>query len=250
MSGAVWGAVCGSVSCPVSGLVGVWGGVSDRLCGHCEGGAIAHIKLISCRGVVSATVPKTHTVTPVTRHGGCWIRRRCANGGVASRRSAGQGCWGRAVSCRGRAPVVDALLTACRRLWGRRVQCEPQEPVADRTVPRHVTVRRRGRQMCAEQGPRLVPDRCRHTPPPGATRGLCPVFGVPSESDAVKAARGALRVTQGVWRSRTGPGPAPAMKRPRIDCPVRGVHCGPDGTRRSPAPIARAGLLHCGPDGI
>lgn len=205
----------------VSGLVGVWGGVSDRPCEHCGGGAIAHIKLTSCRGVVSATVSKTHTVTPVTRRGGCWVRHPCAIGGPAARRSATQGCWGPCASGRGRAPVVDALLTARRRLWRRRVQRQPQQPVADRAVACHVPVGRRGRQMRAEQGPRLVPDRCRHTPPPGAARGMCPVFGVPSECDAVKAARGALRAAEGVRRFR--------------------LHQATAKQRRSPAPRAPAG---------
>ncbi len=133
---------------------------------------------------------------------------------------------GPAGSGRGRAPVLDALLTTCRRLWGRRVQRQPQEPVADRAVARHMPVRRRGRQVRAEQGPRLVPDRCRHTPPPGVTRGMCPVFGVPSESDAVKAARGRQRAAEGFRvAARTGGLP----ERPR--------------TRRSPAPIARCGAL-------
>lgn len=207
----------------VSGLVGVWGGVSDRLCEPCEGGAIAHIKLTSCRGVVSATVSKTHAVTPVTRHGGCWVRHPCAIGGPASRRSAGQGRWGPRRSGRGRAPVVDALLTDRRRLWRRRVQRQPQQPVADRAVACRVTVGRRGRQMRAEQGPRLVPDRCRHTPPPGAARGMCPVFGVPSECDAVKAAGGVLRAAESVWRFR--------------------IASGNQKQRRSPAPMTRCGAL-------
>lgn len=239
----------------MSGLVGVWGGVSDRLCEHCGGGAIAHIKLTSCRGVVSATVSKTHTVTPVTRRGGCWVRYPCAIGGPAARRSATQGCWGPCASGRGRAPVVDALLTARRRLWRRRVQRQPQQPVADRAVACHVTVGRRGRQMRAEQGPRLVPDRCRHTPPPGAARGMCPVFGVPSECDAVKAARGALRAAEGVRRFRLAPGNRKATKKPRTEgsCGAarrRRARVTPAGAREeAPRRLLGAGL-YCGPDGI
>ncbi|RZU22137.1 hypothetical protein EV567_2662 [Streptomyces sp. BK239] len=52
---------------------------------------------------------------------------------------------------------------------------EAQEAVADGAVAGEVAVGRRGRQVRAEQRPRLVPGRCRHTPPPaGPRRRRCP----------------------------------------------------------------------------
>lgn len=165
-------------------------GVGSSARGPRRGGAIAHIKWSCCRGAISATVPETHAVTPVTRFPACWSRHPCAKGDVSSSRAAWQGCWERRPSGGGSALLLEALLTLRRRLWGGRVQRQSQQPVADRAVARPVAVRRRGRQMRAEQGPRLVPDRCRHTPPPGTARRTCPVSEVPRECDAVKAARG------------------------------------------------------------
>ena len=212
--------------------------------------AIAHIKLTCCRGGVSSTVLKTHAVTPVTCQSPCCGWDLCARGG-------------RAVSCRvgsrrGGGLVLPRLFFRLLREFGcsgRGIHRQAQEAVADRAVPGQMPIRRRGGQVCAEQGPRLVPDRCRHTPPPGSVGNGGLVSGYRG-LEAPSRWRGGCRAH--LRRCGDRPGgcrpqpPASALNGPRPQTPD-GLRClGLRTQRRRPAPRCRdAGLTsYCGPDGI
>ena len=70
---------CRSLGRGVGSLVGARGAApGGRLPEGPPSGAIAHIKLTTCRWGVSTAVSETHAVTPVTCRGPCCRRRPCA----------------------------------------------------------------------------------------------------------------------------------------------------------------------------
>ena len=68
----------------MSTLVGVWGGCGRVPGGILRSGAIAHIKLTSCRSGVRTCFSKTHAVTPVTCQEPCCRRFGWASGSFRS----------------------------------------------------------------------------------------------------------------------------------------------------------------------
>lgn len=162
---------------PLGGLVGVWGGVSDLLCGTLGRGAIAHIKLTRCRRGVSRPTSETCAVTPVTCRSPCCgcdlfvkgTRRRAAD---VERTACPRVPRGGRVnpggrSRRGVALVLGGRLGAVLAVLGG-LHGQAQELVADRTVVREMAIGESGGQMGTEQSTCFVSNGRRHTPPPGA----------------------------------------------------------------------------------